>query len=302
MKKRLALMLVLLFVVAPITIYGIIKIFNQDKNIPSISYFGGLKDYRMWQGVASDGNNIYVFSDRDEKFELNNIISVYSLDGKFIKEKTEAYTQKSRTGKFMSFGDGSVINGSLYVPVYDFNGGSAQLSVNLRESRVVKYDLNSLKIVDEYYIGEGSAESVDFYDNSFWIVYHDINEIRRFDEQFNLLEKYRLSSSFEKEGGYQGIIFEDGELYANLHGSNHFGMEYAYGLDHYHFDGKNFNFVERIKPPTYGSGQGIDRVDETYLWVDRPANRIVKTTLLKNGNLHSTTGESIKEETVSRSE
>lgn len=298
MKKKLPFILVFLLLVAPITTYGTMTLFKPDKIAPSILYFDGHKDYRMWQGVASDGKYIYVFSDRDENFELENIISVYTLDGKFVKEKTEAYTQKSTTDKFMSFGDGRVINGYLYVTVYDFNGGSAQLPVNERESRVVKYNTSSLNVVAEYDIGEGTAESIDFYDDSFWVVYHDINEIRRFDEQFNLTETYPLSANFESEGGYQGIIFEDGELYANLHGSNQFGQEYAFGLDHYHFDGTKFTFVERIKPPTYGSGQGIDSVGDTYLWVDRPANRIILTTSLNTGNLRTLGGEVVEQEII----
>ncbi|WP_226003157.1 hypothetical protein [Paenibacillus sp. BJ-4] len=247
--------------------YQEVKVLKVDKN------------YRAWQGVASDGTHIYITSDRDENFKLSNTISTYTMDGTFVTEKTNAYAETDQKGLFMSFGDCYITDGYLYATVYNFNSGP---STEERISRIVKYSLPGLNQVDEFNIGYGTAESLAEYNNTYWIVYHDLNEIRQFDKDFNLIKSYPLSGNFGTDGGYQGIFFDGDDLYANLHGSNEYGKNYAQGLDHYHFNGKEFKFIERIKPPTYGAGQGIEKVGELYLWADRPGNSIIVTKKNKN--------------------
>lgn len=246
---------------------------NEDLGIIEMN-----KEFRAWQGVGSDGEVVYITSDRDENFELSNTISAYKVDGKFFTEKTEAYTGKDPSGRFMSFGDNYVLNNFLYATVYNFNSSPPE---NERISRIVKYSLPNLNQVKVYEIGDGTAESVTLYEDSFWVVYHDKKEIRKFDTEFSLLDTYTLSKSFGEEGGYQGIFFEGNILYGNLHGSNENGQNYAQGLDKYLFDGKEFKFLERIKPPTYGSGQGIEKVGGKFFWTDRPGNRIIITNKIK---------------------
>ncbi|MEK3792047.1 hypothetical protein MKX42_10020 [Paenibacillus sp. FSL R7-0204] len=236
------------------------------------------KDFRAWQGVGSDGKVVYVTSDRDENFLLSNTISEYKINGDFITEKTEAYTGKDPSNRFMSFGDNYVLGDFLYATVYNFNSSPPEKE---RVSRIVKYSLPDLKQVKEYEIGDGTAESVTLYKDCFWVVYHDKNEIRKFDANFKLMGSYPLSGTFGGEGGYQGIFFEGDTLYGNLHGSNEKGQKYAQGLDSYKFDGEKFKLIERIKPPTYGAGQGIEKVGDTYFWADRPDNTIVMTKSLK---------------------
>lgn len=239
------------------------------------SYEGTIKmkkPFRAWQGVGSNGKTVYVTSDRSEKFTLSNTISVYDLDGNYIKEIKRAYTGTDSHNRFMSFGDCYVSSGFLYATVYNFNSAPPE---NERISRIVKYSLPDLKQVDVFDIGDGTAESLAKFKGFFWIVYHDKNEIRKFDAQFRLLKRYPLSGIFGDEGGYQGIFFDGDNLYANLHGSNKFGEKYAQGLDKYHFEGYSFKLIERIKPPTYGSGQGVEKVGNSIFWVDRPGNQII---------------------------
>jgi hypothetical protein len=236
------------------------------------------KKFRAWQGVASDGKDIFITSDRDEDFKLSNTITVYSKDGVFKTEKTDAYMEKDEKQRFMSFGDCAVIDGYLFASVYNFNASPPE---NERISRIVKYSLPDLKQLEVYNIGNGTAESVTKYKDTYWVVYHDRNEIQQFNANFKMLKSYPLSTKFAEEGGYQGIFFDGDELYGNLHGSNEYGQKYAQGLDHYHFDGTNFKFVEQIMPPTYGAGQGIEKVGRTYFWADRPGNSIIITSDLR---------------------
>lgn len=259
-----------------IVLLGFSSATNSSDNFNNVSnkFIVGKTDYRFWQGVASDGKYLYMTSDRNENFDLENIISIYTLDGKLVSEKRNAYTDTDNSGRFMSFGDGTIIDNFLYVPVYNVNdGGTAPY-----QSRVVKYNLIDLSIVAVYDIGDGVAESVAKNKGSFWVVYNDKRIIKRFNSNFSSSKTYSLGLEFNKDqGAYQGAIFTENDLYVNLHGSNDFNGEYALGLDHYKFKNGKFEFVERIKPPTYGSGQGIDYVDGYYLWADRPSNQIVMT-------------------------
>lgn len=152
------------------------------------------KNFRAWQGVASDGTHIYLTSDRDENFKLSNTISVYTMNGVFVTEKTKAYTETDQRGLFMSFGDCYIIDGYLYATVYNFNSGP---STEERISRIVKYSLPNLKQVDEFNIGYGTAESLAKFNNTYWIVYHDLNEIRQFNKDFNLIRSYPYRRTLE---------------------------------------------------------------------------------------------------------
>ncbi|OKP82529.1 hypothetical protein [Paenibacillus sp. P32E] len=230
--------------------------------------------FSAWQGVGADEKRIYITSDRDRDFALSNTISVYGVAGKYITEKKNAYTGKDGKKRFMSFGDCLVSNKFLYATVYNFNASPPEEE---RISRIVKYRLSDLKQIEQYNIGQGTAESIAKYKGSFWVVYHDRNEIKRFDRDFHQQAVYPLSGQFGGEGGYQGIFFIKDNLYANLHGSNEYGKEYAQGMDHYRFDGHEFKFVNRIKPPTYGAGQGVERVGDSIFWADRPGNQIILT-------------------------
>ena len=78
------------------------------------------KPFRAWQGVGSDGKNVYVTSDRSEKFTLSNTISVYDIDGNYIKELKRAYIGKDSHNRFMSFGDCYVSSGFLYTTTSGF--------------------------------------------------------------------------------------------------------------------------------------------------------------------------------------
>ena len=60
--------------------------------------------YRAWQGVAIDDSFVYVFTDRNEAFELENIISVYSHQGVWVEDHRNAYVGTDDQGRFMRLG------------------------------------------------------------------------------------------------------------------------------------------------------------------------------------------------------
>lgn len=279
MRKYLFIPLILIFTLVGCNVsegaYQENKSRSKAKDI--VHYFNLKTPYSGWQGVATDGENIYISTDRDKNFELMNTISVYSMDGEYINEINNAYTKTDTKDRFMSFGDLTFIEGYLFATVYNINGGGGNEPI----SRIIKYSVPDLEIVGEYELGDGTAESVAKKDDYYYVVYHDRNHISKFDGDFNFIESFPLSQKFEEEGGYQGIFFEGNDFYGNLHGSNELGEKYAQGLDHYKYNGKGFEFIERIKPPTYGAGQGIEANNDRYYWADRTNNRIIITEHIK---------------------
>ncbi len=258
----------------------------------SIHYFDGHALYRVSQGVAVYDGNIYVttdVSDVDKNFNLDvaqtvyseDIISVYTLDGEFLKEKRNAFTEVDSQGRFMSFGDVKVIDGFLYAPVY--NKGLPPFA-----SKVVKYSLPDLEQVQVWDIGDGMAEGIYKYMDDYWVVYHDKAVIRRFDSNFTLKKEYAVQPLLG-DGGYQSIVWKDDKLYANYHGPNRNGLNYANGLDEYELVGDELQHIRTIKPPTYGSGQGFDYYGDHYYWVDRAMNRIIITDKLENNRIKTLT-------------
>ena len=252
------------------------------ENIMPYLSFLAHKDNRAWQGIATDGNYIYVTTDRSEDFELQNIISVYDMFGNYVKEKIDAYTGKDYQGKFMSFGDCSIIENRLFVTAYNFNSGGRPAV-----SRVLEYSLPELILINENDIGEGTAEGIVKYKNYYWVSYHDLQGVRKFDTSYKLIKEYELSQPISENGGYQGLIWENGDLYLIAHGSNWYG-EKSYGKIHrYSFDGEKFTFIEAMEPISFGATQGICKFNGLFYFNDRVANRILISNNIKPSKLKS---------------
>ena len=268
---------------------------NQALDVgPSVVKIPLDKKYSGWQGVTSYDGLLYVFSDRNEDFQLENIISVYTLDGKFVSEKRNAYTGLDTDGKFMSFGDANEIDGFIYVTAYNINDGGA----SPYQSKIVKYNPSDLSIVQEYAIGGGVAESVTKHNGYYWVVYHDMYVVRQFDLNFTFLMEYTLITGDAPHGGYQGSLWDDGYFYANLHGHNTLSDAQPFSeLRKFSFNGTEFTHVESIDPPTIGCGQGLGKYGDFYLWNDRPDNSIVISKSIKKGNVYPVTAP-IKNEMV----
>lgn len=232
--------------------------------------------YLAWQGVATNGKYIYVATDRDKNFNLEDIISVYDMKGTLIKEKHNAYTMKDSNGKFMSFGGISIIKNEMFATVYNINGGGKPYI-----SRVEEYSLPNLEIVKGAELGSGIAESIQRHGGFYWVSYYDKQVIGKFDLHFNHIKDYALSQPMGQYGGYQGMMWYKGDVYLNMHGPNKYGKTPEEALDRYSFDGKKFHYVETIKPATYGTTQDIQYFKHKFYWNDRPANEIVITTKLE---------------------
>jgi hypothetical protein len=100
-----------------------------------------------------------------------NILSVHDMEGKFIKEKRNASNIVDRDGHFMDFGDAFVLNGSLYVALYNWNS-LPQPKIPLC-SKIAVYNTKSLALIAEYDIGGNTVEGITCRGGSFWAAFHD---------------------------------------------------------------------------------------------------------------------------------
>ena len=290
-------------------INGNVELTNTDVNAPSLETFNetidelredsiedvliGAKYYRIpsqfkngvWQGVTILNGLIYTASDRNENFDFNNSINVYTLDGKLINRKVTVYDVPDPQGRFLSFGDINAIDGRLYATFYNTNDGG-----NPSVSRVVVFDPDTLDVLEEHAIGGNTAESVTFNNGSYWVVYHDIDVVREFDTNFNQINEYPLNISYMPHGGPQGSLWEGNRFYVNLHGHNDTenGTPFVQ-VREYEFDGTTFNFISDFRPPTNGCGQGLSKYKNYYIWNDRVDNSIVISKSLRPSNIYPST-------------
>ncbi len=219
--------------------------------------------------MAVDGQYIYVFTDRNEKFELENIISLYTHEGSKVREYRDIYTGTDSRGKFMSFGDGNLIEGNIYVTAYNANSRGRPF-----ESRVLVYSTPDLQLLKTYEIGEGIAESVTKYMNYYWITYNEKMVVKQFDTSFNIVHAYTLSEGKGEYGGYQGAYWQNDNFLVQMHGPNELGLNPSKGLDKYWFNGDEFVFLKTEIPLSYGSGQGVANYVDYIIQNDRPSNSV----------------------------
>lgn len=253
--------------------------------------------HRAWQGVAVDvsRDRLYVLTSFDETFDLadvgvddaaviaslENIITVFDLDGNLITTHRDASTAVDSGGRLMGFGDGNVIGDSLYVAV--FNGLAGGPSPY--ESAILQYDLDALATAPTVHdIGTGAVEGVALYDGSFWTCYFESRTIKRWSSAWVLEDTFTLTGAPENLGDfgeYQTIEWRGASIYVNLHGGNtpHYARQpYMHVYD---WNGTGFTFSHEIKPPTSGCGQGVAWFGSEAWWVDRPANTLVRSVVVE---------------------
>jgi hypothetical protein len=242
-------------------------------------------DYRAAQGVCTDGTNLFVVTDRDENFDLYDIVQKYDMDGNLVSESTITAPTDSG-GRFMSFGSCSIADGVIYAPVYNINGGGP----SPYESKVLTINPSTLAVTGTFDLPSGGVtEGIwKHTDGFYYTCYHDIKKVRKYSfngSAFTQLAEYTLTSPTSMPYGYYQSLFEENDSwYLSAHGANVFDVGYTPGVDRYTFNGSAFTFQENIKAPSYGAGQSVYPYGGQYFWNDRPANRILVTSSIsRNG-------------------
>lgn len=251
----------------------------------NLHVFNVEKPHRASQGIATDSDHIFLTTSINESGKRENIVSVYDMQGKFVKEQRNASKIVDRDGRPMDFGDASILENHLYIPLYNWHS-LPDLKMP-QYSKVAVFDTKNLSLIEMYDIGESTAEGITFSGGSFWVAYHDEPMIKEFDSHFELVNTYSLKIPSEikiYDGYFQGISWYNNDVILNIHGPNIEGTFYSPGLVRYHYNGSHFEYVETLKPPTYGSGQGFDRIGNIFYFVDRPANVFIEAHLLEKGN------------------
>src|SRR5690348_6881121 len=87
----------------------------------NVQVFNVNTPHRASQGIATDSHHLFLTTSINQSGKRDNIISVYDLQGKFLKERRNATNIVDRDGRFMDFGDASVIDNRLYVTLYNWH-------------------------------------------------------------------------------------------------------------------------------------------------------------------------------------
>jgi hypothetical protein len=235
------------------------------------------------QGIATDNNHIFLTTSINEAGKRENIISVYTMDGKYLMNRRNASITVDRDGRPMDFGDASVNGPYLYVALYNWHALPVKKSPMY--SKVAVFYTKNLSLVAEYDIGANTAEGISYSGGYYWVTFHDKPLIKKFDTDFRLIKTFSLQipSNVDTSNGYfQGMAWYGNEIFVNIHGPNTEGSFYSPGVLRYHYDGSNFDYIETLTPPTYGSGQGLDILNNTFYFVDRTANVMIKADLIVN--------------------
>lgn len=254
--------------------------FDGD-NRSNVQVFSVNTLHRASQGVATDDRYMYLTTSLNEKGQRENIISVYTLDGKFLKEKRNASSELDRDGRFMDFGDATVVDEYLYVALYNWNS-LPEIKMPLY-SKIAVFDTRNLSLLALYDIGGNSVEAVTYSGGHFWTAFHDKPIIKEFDANFKFMNSFPLEipSSIKISDGYiEGMIWYGNDILLNIHGPNVECSFYSPGLLRDHYNGSQFKFNETVIPPTFGSGQGLSINHDSFYFVDRPWNAIIKADLV----------------------
>lgn len=236
--------------------------------------------YRAWQGAHWWNNCIIVATDKNESYVIQNILSIYAVDGTLLFEFLSAYTGLDPQGKKLSFGSPYVIGNYLYMTGYNFNDGGSPLI-----SRVIRYVLDPIAItitLDTSFgtsgvigIGSGTAEQVYWTGTEWLVCYFDHTYISRFDASWTLLGTMALSQAFPAPGGPQAMIWKNPtEVHIIMHGQNSYGGTKSNEIHKYTRSGNTLTFVAKYDSPDYGLGQGVSACPFGYVWANRPANAI----------------------------
>ena len=158
----------------------------------------------------------------------------------------------------------------LYTSCMDFFVGHT----GTRNSYCKIFYLNNLTYKEEFYLtGDSWTEGIYYHNNSFWFSYGDINQISRFDNDFNLIANYPLTFPISDVNKLQSLSID--ETNNIFYVANH-GTSYPYYLDSYKWNGNGFDELKRYDTITDASkhtqGFTFENTSLNYgWWVERSA-------------------------------
>lgn len=257
-----------------------------------VSAFAASGTGRSWQGVASDGVQVWLISDRTTQttpHSLSNNIDTFNRAGTLLDTSTGIYTGTAPiSGHAWNFVDGyfNQLDGYLYICCTNYHSNS----YNETECQILVLNPGDWSIVTSYQLTTfgGSIESLSRRGTEWWVSWSGTQSIRRYNSDFStLIGTYVFPKGSATPFGHatiqwwNGLEWDGDSLYCNLHGDNEEGGTYAPGLVEAWWNGSNFELVNTHTPPDYGAGQGFCRVPGTreYWFADRPGQSLIKAKL-----------------------
>ena len=255
----------------------------------SSSSYAASGNGRAWQGCATDGTNVWLFSDRLEQvpaYTYSNNIDTFTVGGSLVDTDTAYYTATTG-GLLWNCVDGTYYNGNLYICCTNWHSnGGAETACQI----LVVDPTNNFSVVTTYPLTThvGSIESIARRGTEWWVCWSGSADIRRYNDDFSsIVGTYTATPPTGYPYGtagteyYQGLEWIGDHLFASLHGANTTAENvYAPGVCVFQWTGAALNRVATYIPPTYGSGQGMCRNGADFFFADRPGIALVKSTLL----------------------
>lgn len=245
--------------------YGQDKYFiavEEQGRIYGFVYEEQMLDMHGWQGVASDGTYLYTVS-------LNSTIYKYNMDGDLITSHPNAHLDGTNLAQVNSIYVHT--DGKLYI-------GANNYDDTPKFGYIKVFNQSDLSYVEEHRVRDYYSEGCTFHDNAWWVVYHDWNNLTKYDSSWNIVSDYPIAYA---NSAYQGIVWYGDYIYVNNHGG------WNQTLDVYKWNGSGFDQTARLDRVTSDAkqGLGLEPGGVTMWWAERTCpyggfNNVIKSTII----------------------
>jgi len=247
MIKRISVILLAIVLLATILPFGNI-VLGDILWVKEFEYDSKLEDKEAFQGVCSDGTYLYAVD--------NHNIRKYNKSGTL---------QTATTGAYLEGTDMAQINSIYYHATDDrLYVGSSNYPIPPYLGYIKVFEASDLSYVEEHQVKNYWCEGCAFYDDAWWVTYHNWKYVSKYNTSWVWQADYALS--FSSTHGYQGLVWIGDYLFANLHEGD--PTNYC---DVYKWNGSGFDEVVRLDRPTEDCTQGMGKEpgDNIMWWAER---------------------------------
>jgi len=247
MIKKISVILLAIVLLATILPFGNI-VLGDILWVKEFEYDSKLEDKEAFQGVCSDGTYLYAVD--------NHNIRKYNKSGTLQTATTDASLEGTDMAQINSIyyhaTDDRLYVGSNNYPHPDHLG------------YIKVFEASDLSYVEEHQVKNYWCEGCAFYDDAWWVTYHNWKYVSKYNTSWVWQADYALS--FSSTHGYQGLVWIGDYLFANLHEGD--PTNYC---DVYKWNGSGFDEVVRLDRPTEDCTQGMGKEpgDSIMWWAER---------------------------------
>jgi len=262
----------------------------REGGYSNTSLIAGSRVGATFQGCATDGTTIWGFSDRLSNLStLSNCIDVVPFGGGAAVGNTGVYTGLDDLGNALLFEDGTYdpVTGYLYICTSNLHSVG---DVQETRSRILVLNPVTFAEITHYDITPPASQvaltSLCRYGTTQWWVAWSGGLVRLYNDDFSSSVDYTATpqTPLPIAGVYWDGVEAIGDyVFLMPHGTNAFGTAsapYSGGAMVFLKNGAALDWVGNLMAPTYGSGQGFGRYNNTFVFADRVMSQWAKSTLI----------------------